>query len=73
MSGTPNGIRAIITMGEKKGIILDHVAREPPGSFIALIIITMARMMGMITGKVILCASCGSSFTALPTAAKRAA
>ena len=73
VSGTPNGTRDIITIGEKKGIILLQVARELVGSFIELTIIMMAMMIGIVIGNVRLCASCASSFTALPTAANKAA
>ena len=70
VSGTPKGIRAIITIGEKNGIILAQVANELPGSLIALIIMIIAKIIGRVIGKLRLCASCESSFTALPTAAK---
>ena len=63
VDGTPNGRRAIMTIGEKNGIILLQVASEPVGWLIACIIIMIARMMGMVTGNSRLCVSCASSFT----------
>src|SRR5688500_1480094 len=73
VSGTPKGMRDIITTGEVNGIMLAQVAKELLGSLMELIIIIMARMIGNMIGKVRLCASLASSFTALPTAAKSAA
>ena len=66
-------MRDIITTGDVKGMILAQVARVLLGSLMELIMIMMARMIGIIIGNVRLCASLASSFTALPTAAKRAA
>jgi hypothetical protein len=71
--GTPNGILDIITIGEKNGMILLHLARELVGSLMELIMMIIAITMGMVIGNVRLCASWASSFTALPTAANKAA
>ncbi len=50
--------------------MLDHVASELPGSFIALIIMMKDKIIGREVGKLRLCASSDSSLTALPTGAK---
>ena len=67
--GTPNGILAIITIGELKGIILAQKATGPVGSAIALVIRIMEKITSKVTGKARDCASRMSSFTALPIAA----
>src|SRR6478672_11298171 len=54
VSGTPKGMRAIITMGEKKGIKLLQVANGPLGSLIALIIMIMPNTIGMVIGIIIM-------------------
>ena len=73
MPGTPNGMRAIITIGEQNGIKLAHVASGPDGFVIALIIIIIETIIGIVTGNDKLCALCGSSLDALPIAANKAA
>ena len=66
--GIPNGMRAIITMGDVKGIMEHQNTKFELGSFITLIM----TMMEMITGIMIIplnwAASCGVS-TADPIAA----
>ena len=69
--GTPNGIRAIIIIGELKGMILPHTANAESGLATAVVIMINDKIMGMVIGSIRDCASCGSSFTTLPTAAKR--
>lgn len=73
VSGTPKGTRDIITIGEKKGIMLDQVAMGPMGSLMELSIRKIPSTIGSVMGMERLCASWASSFTALPTAAKREA
>ena len=73
-AGTPpEGILAIITMGEEKGIILAQTAKEESGFPAAAVIMMKDKMIGIVIGIMSACASCGSSFTTLPTAAKSAA
>lgn len=67
--GTPKGIRAIITIGELKGIILAQTARELLGLEIAGVIKAIEKMMSMVIGKLNDCASLISSLIALPIAA----
>ena len=45
VSGTPKGMRDIITIGEKKGMMLDQVASGLIGSLMELIMMMMAMMM----------------------------
>lgn len=65
----PDGMRAIITIGEENGMILPQTAIGESGLPTAVAIITNERMMGIVMGNISDCASCGSSFTTLPTAA----
>src|SRR5690606_17453495 len=67
--GTPNGMRAIIIIGELKGMILPHTATGPVGSFMATDIMAIEKITRRVTGKLRDCASLISSFTALPMAA----
>ena len=67
--GTPNGILAIITIGELKGMMLAQKATGPVGSAIALVIRIMEKMTSKVTGKASDWASRISSLTALPIAA----
>lgn len=46
--GMPKGMRAIITMGEVKGIMEHQKTRPELGSFIMFIITIMAKMTGII-------------------------
>lgn len=69
MPGTPNGILAIITMGELIGIMLAQNANGPVGSAIALVISAIEKITSNVTGKERDCASRMSSLTALPIAA----
>ena len=55
--GTPKGIRAIITIGELKGIILDHTAIGLEGFDMAGVIKAMEKMTSMVMGKLRDCAS----------------
>ncbi len=48
--GTPKGILAIITIGDKNGIRLAHVARLPDGLVMAFIMIMIEIMMGIVIG-----------------------
>ena len=45
--GTPNGMRAIITMGELMGIILPQTATGPEGSLLAAVIIPIEKITSM--------------------------
>ena len=67
----PDGIRAIITMGDEKGIMLPHTERGESGLPTAVVIMMNDKMMGIVMGNIRDCASCGSSFTTLPTAANK--
>ena len=69
--GTPNGILAIMIIGEVNGIMLPQTAIGPVGSFNTAPIIVMEKMIGIIKGKLSDCASLISSFTALPIAANK--
>jgi hypothetical protein len=60
-------------MGEVKGIMLDQNAIEVLGWPTVELNIINERMIGIVIGNISDCASCGSSFTTLPTAAKSAA
>jgi len=66
--GTPNGILAIITMGELKGMILAQTAMGLVGLATEELINAMEMMTSMVIGKLRDCASRISSFTALPIA-----
>src|SRR5665213_2678886 len=68
----PDGIRPIITIGEEKGIMLPQTEMGASGFPTAVVIITKDKMMGIVIGNINDCASCGSSFTTLPTAANKA-
>ena len=67
--GTPNGIRAIITIGELKGTILAQTATGLLGLAIAGVISAIENITSMVIGKLNDCASRISSFIALPMAA----
>ena len=69
MLGTPKGIRAIITIGELKGMMLDHTAIELLGLDMAGVINAMEKMISIVMGKLNDCASLMSSLIALPIAA----
>ena len=69
----PDGIRAIITIGDEKGIMLLQTERGESGLPTAVVIMMNDRMIGMVMGNIRDCASCGSSFTTLPTAANKEA
>ena len=69
----PEGIRAIITIGEEKGIMLAQTAKVESGFPAAAVMIMKDKTIGIVIGIINACASCGSSFTTLPTAAKSAA
>ena len=67
--GTPNGILAIITIGELKGMMLVHTAIGLDGFDIAGVINAMEKMISIVIGKLSDCASLMSSLIALPMAA----
>ena len=67
--GTPNGIRAIITIGELNGIILAQTAILLLGFAIAGVINAIEKITKIVIGKLKDCASLISSFMALPIAA----
>lgn len=69
----PDGIRAIITIGDEKGIILPHIAIGESGFATAAVMIINDKRRGMVIGNIRDCASCGSSLTTLPTAANKEA
>lgn len=70
-AGTPpEGILAIITIGEENGIRLPQTANEESGLAAAVVIIINDKIIGIVIGNMSDWASCGSSFTTLPTAAK---
>ena len=69
----PEGMRAIITIGEEKGIILAQTAKEESGFPAAAVMMMKDKTIGIVIGIISACASCGSSLTTLPTAAKSAA
>ena len=50
---SPNGKRAIIIIGDVKGIILHHTASGPVGLAIALVLAIMENMIGMVIGNII--------------------
>ena len=66
--GTPNGIRAIITIGELNGMILAQTANGLVGLAMAALIMAIERITSMVMGKLSDWASRISSFTALPIA-----
>ena len=61
-----------MTMGALKGMILAQTASGPAESCTAIVIITKEKIIGSVMGSISDCASWGSSFTALPTAANKA-
>ena len=67
--GTPKGIRAIITIGELKGMILAHTATELLGLDIAGVINAIEKIMSIVIGKLNDWASLISSLIALYIAA----
>ena len=69
--GIPNGILAIIIIGELKGIILPQTATGLLGSLMATDISAIAKITSKVMGKLSDCASRMSSLTALPIAAYR--
>ena len=69
----PDGIRAIITIGEENGIMLPQTEMGASGFPAAVVIITNDKIIGIVMGNINDCASCGSSFTTLPTAANNEA
>ena len=69
----PDGMRAIITIGDEKGIMLPQTEIGASGLPAAVVIITNDKIMGIVIGSIKDCASCGSSFTTLPTAANKEA
>ena len=71
--GIPDGILAIITIGDEKGIILAQTAIGVSGFAAAVVIIIKDKIIGIVIGSIKDCASWGSSLTTLPTAANRAA
>jgi hypothetical protein len=70
--GIPLGMRAIITIGEVNGIIESQNTNGEFGSFITIVVVINARIIGMVIGVVSCCASCAVS-TLAPTAAYIAA
>ena len=71
-TGTPKGRRTIITMGEVKGMMLNQNAIAPSGSSITLVVATIPKIKGIVTGSINCWVSVSLS-TAEPIAAKRAA
>ncbi len=69
----PEGILAIITIGEENGTILPHTDIGASGFPTAVDIMMKDKIMGIVIGNINDCASCGSSFTTLPTAANKEA
>ncbi len=69
VAGTPNGMRAIITIGELKGMMLVHTATELLGFEIAGVISAIEKITSMVMGKLSDWASRMSSLMALPMAA----
>ena len=67
--GTPNGILAIIMMGEVNGIMLAQTASGLVGSLITDDISAIEIITSIVTGKLSDCASRMSSLTELPIAA----
>lgn len=67
----PDGIRAIITIGDEKGIILPQTEIGASGFPTAVVIMINDKIIGIVMGNISDCASCGSSFTTLPTAANK--
>ena len=67
--GTPKGIRAIITIGELKGIMLAQTASGLPGFAIVGAIKKIEKITSIVIGKLNDCASLISSLMALPIAA----
>ena len=73
-TGTPpEGMRDIMTMEDENGIILDHIAMGVSGLAAAAVAMIKDRTIGIVIGSISDCASWGSSFTTLPTAANREA
>ena len=70
-SGTPFAILPIMTMGEQNGIMLPQTAVGLFGVLTLVLRMTKERMIGMVIGNINDWASCGSSFTTLPTAANK--
>jgi hypothetical protein len=66
--GTPNGILAIITMGDVRGIIENQKEIELSGFCIVPIATKSPRMIGIVTGSINCCVSVSLS-TAEPIAA----
>lgn len=69
----PDGIRPIITIGEEKGMMLAHTEMGASGFPTAVVMMIKDKIMGIVMGNINDCASCGSSFTTLPTAANNEA
>lgn len=69
----PEGILAIITMGDENGIILPQTDIGASGFPTAVDMIMKDKIIGIVIGNINDCASCGSSFTTLPTAANKEA
>ena len=67
--GTPKGMRAIIIMGELKGMMLAHTATELLGFDIAGPISIIEKITSIVIGKLKDWASLISSLIALPMAA----
>src|SRR6185312_14444084 len=67
----PDGIRAIITIGEEKGMTLPHTEIGASGFPTAVVMMINDRRIGMVIGNIKDCASWGSSLTTLPTAANK--
>ena len=71
-NGGDEANRPIITIGDVSGIMLAQTITGASGLSILADIIKNANMMGITIGNINDCASCGSSFTTLPTAANKA-
>ena len=71
-TGTPNGIRAIITIGEVKGMIDVQKASGPSGDFKTVATTKIPRINGIVTGHMNWLVSSWSS-TAAPIAANKEA
>ncbi len=69
-NGTPpEGMRAIITIEEEKAIMLAQTDTGASGFAAAVVIMINDSIIGIVIGNIKDWASCGSSFTTLPTAA----
>jgi len=69
----PDGILPIITIGDEKGMMLAHTEIGASGFPTAVVMMIKDKIIGIVIGNIKDCASWGSSFTTLPTAANKEA